>query len=147
MNKKAVDLSFDFIEWLKQFSIRETSIYLGKEKLRVIIAGSRDFNNYELLYNKCENILYNIKSVEIVSGGAKGADSLGEKYAKEKGYKIKQFTADWNSLGKSAGYIRNKEMAEYADALIAFWDGESKGTKHMINLANKNKLKVRVIYV
>jgi len=147
MNKKAVDLSFDFIEWLKQFSIRETSIYLGKEKLRVIVAGSRDFNNYELLYNKCENILYNIKSVEIVSGGAKGADSLGEKYAKEKGYKIKQFNADWNSLGKSAGYIRNKEMAEYADALIAFWDGESKGTKHMINLANKNKLKVRVIYV
>jgi len=147
MNKKAVDLSFDFIEWLKQFSIRETSIYLGKEKLRVIIAGSRDFNNYELLYNKCENILYNIKSVEIVSGGAKGADSLGEKYAKEKGYKIKQFNADWNSLGKSAGYIRNKEMAEYADALIAFWDGESKGTKHMINLANKNKLKIRVIYV
>ena len=81
--------------------------------------------------------------IEIVSGTAKGADQLGEKYAKEKGYPVKQFPADW-SKGKSAGYVRNEEMAKYADALIAFWNGLSKGTGHMIDLAKKYKLKIRI---
>ena len=90
-------------------------------------------------------ILSNKTSIEIVSGAANGADKLGEKYASEKEYSIKQFPADWNKYGKSAGYKRNEEMARYADALIAFWDGESKGTKHMIDLANKYNLKINII--
>ena len=111
--------------------------------MKIIIAGSRDFDDYELLRKYCDYVLQNQVNIEIVSGTARGADQLGERYAKEKGYKITRFPADW-SKGKSAGYIRNEEMAKYADALIAFWNGMSKGTEHMINLANKYNLKIRV---
>lgn len=113
--------------------------------MKIIIAGTRTFNNYELLCQKCDDALRLQDQVEVVSGTASGADKLGEQYAKEKGYNIKQFPADWNKHGKSAGYIRNEEMAVYSDALIAFWDGQSKGTKHMIDLANKHGLKVKVV--
>jgi hypothetical protein len=112
--------------------------------MKVIIAGSRNFNDYNLLKSSCDNLLTQFTNIEIVSGTARGADKLGERYAREKGYSIKEFPANWN-LGKSAGYIRNDEMAQYADMLIAFWDGTSKGTKHMIDLANKRSLKVIVI--
>ena len=114
--------------------------------MKVIIAGSRGFSNYEKLVEVCNYMLSQQTEVEIVSGGAKGADKLGEKYAKEKNYKLKVFPADWNTHGKAAGYIRNEEMAKYADALIAFWDGESKGTKHMIDLATKHNLKIKVVW-
>lgn len=113
--------------------------------MKVIIAGGRWFDDYDLLYRTCEKILVNQTEVEIVSGTARGADTLGERYAKEKDYPIKRFPANWNKYGKSAGYKRNGEMAEYADALIAFWDGESKGTKHMIDLAKSNGLKIKVV--
>jgi hypothetical protein len=111
--------------------------------MKVIIAGSRDFDDYELLRKYCDFYLQNQTEIEIVSGTAKGADQLGERYAKEKGYPVKQFPADW-SKGKSAGYIRNEEMAKYGDALIAFWNGMSKGTEHMINLAKQYNLKIRI---
>jgi len=113
--------------------------------MKVIIAGGRDFNNYETLKTVCDYMLQNQTEIEIVSGGAKGADSLGEQYATEKGYKLSLFPADWDKHGKSAGYIRNKEMADYSDALIAFWDGNSKGTNHMINLSKQKGLKVKVV--
>ena len=112
--------------------------------MKVIIAGSRNFKNYNLLKLKCDKALSNQTDIEIVSGTAHGADKLGEEYAKEKGYALKQFPADWNAKGKSAGYIRNREMAQYADALICFWDSKSKGAKMMIDLANEYKLKVKV---
>jgi len=112
--------------------------------MKIIIAGSRNFNDYNLLKSSCDNLLTKFTNIEIVSGTARGADKLGERYAREKGYDIKEFPANW-SLGKSAGYIRNDEMAQYADMLIAFWDGTSKGTKHMIDLANKRGIKVIVI--
>jgi hypothetical protein len=113
--------------------------------MKVIIAGSRGFSDFPLLYSKCEEILANIKEAEIVSGTARGADKLGEHYASLKGYSVSQFPADWDKHGKSAGYIRNKEMADYADCLIAFWDGESRGTKHMIDLAREKNLSVHII--
>jgi len=112
--------------------------------MKVIIAGSRDFTDYLKLSQACDNLLKNQKTIEIVSGKARGADSLGEKYAKERGYKIIEFPPDW-SKGKGAGYQRNVEMAQYADALIAFWDGKSKGTNHMINIAKNKGLKIRII--
>jgi hypothetical protein len=112
--------------------------------MKVIVAGGRNFDNYELLKLKCDYILSNQSSIEIVSGAANGADNLGERYAKERGYELKRFPADW-SLGKGAGYIRNEQMAKYADGLIAFWDGRSSGTEHMISLARKHGLKVKVI--
>ena len=113
--------------------------------MKVIIAGGRDFSNYDLLCQKADKILSRQNEVEIVSGAAKGADKLGETYALERGYEVKRFPADWGTFGNSAGYRRNTEMAVYADALIAFWNSRSNGTKHMINIAKKQDLLVRVI--
>jgi len=113
--------------------------------MKIIIAGSRNFNDYNLLKTSCDNLLTQFTNIEIVSGTARGADKLGERYAREKGYDIKQFPANWDKFGKSAGYIRNDEMAKYSDMLIAFWDGTSKGTKHMIDLANKRGIKVEIV--
>jgi predicted Rossmann fold nucleotide-binding protein DprA/Smf involved in DNA uptake len=115
------------------------------ETFKVVIAGSRGFNDYNLLKKKLDLILNDISiPIEIVSGGARGADKLGERYAKEKRYLIKRFIPDWN-IGKHAGLIRNEEMAKYADACICFYDGESNGTGHMIKMAKKYNLKLRVI--
>lgn len=116
---------------------------------RVIIAGSRDFSDYDALKSYADVKLSNISrrdSIEVVSGCARGADTLGERYAEERGYGIKKFPADWNRYGKSAGYLRNVEMAEYADALIAFWDGKSKGTEHMIRIAKNRGLRIGIKY-
>jgi hypothetical protein len=113
--------------------------------MKVIIAGGRDFNDYSLLKEKCDFFFQNHIEIEIVSGTANGADKLGEKYANEKGFLLKKFPADWNKYGKSAGFKRNVEMSNYADALIAFWDGKSKGTLHMINEAKIKKLKLRIV--
>ncbi len=111
--------------------------------MKVIIAGGRKFKDYDKLCRFCNYMLQNQQEIIIISGCAMGADKLGERYAKEKGYSIKQFPANWN-IGKSAGYVRNEEMAKYADALIIFWDGKSKGSEHMINLAKKYNLKIRI---
>ena len=114
---------------------------------KVIVAGGRDFNNYKLLSDTLYKLLDNKQpsQVEIVSGTCRGADLLGEKWAKITDTKIKRFPADWDEYGKSAGFVRNKQMANYSDALVAFWDGKSKGTKNMIELAKRNNLSVRVI--
>lgn len=111
--------------------------------MRTIIAGSRTFVDYELMKFHLQNYRFPITS--IISGCAKGADSLGEQYAIEKGIPLEKYPANWNKYGKSAGYRRNEQMADVADALIAFWDGESKGTKHMIDIAVSKKLKVKII--
>ena len=114
--------------------------------MKVIIAGGRDFNDYELLYEKCESILSRVtEPIEIVSGCAEGADTLGERYANAKGYDVVLFPANWKAFGKYAGPIRNGIMADYADSLIAFWDGRSPGTGNMISVAKAAGLKVRVI--
>ena len=120
----------------------------SKPDFRVIIAGGRDFNDYALLKAKCDNILAEKTAthrIVIVSGAARGADSLGERYAREHGYTLDSHPADWNTHGKSAGYVRNAQMANSADALIAFWDGHSRGTKHMIDTSIRNGLSVRTI--
>ena len=119
--------------------------------MRVIVAGSRDFNDYDLVektlltYFKAHH-LHN-KDVEIVSGSARGADKLGEQFAKKCGLKLTKFPADWNKYGKAAGPIRNEEMAKYSDMLFAFWDGYSKGTKNMIELAKQYELLINVSYI
>ena len=84
--------------------------------------------------------------IEIVSGTANGADKLGEKYALETIFNLKKMPANWDLYGKSAGYVRNEEMAKYADACVCFWDGKSKGTKHMIDLARKYNLILKIIF-
>ena len=114
--------------------------------IKVIIAGGRNFDDFDKLRQVCDEFLKDQINIEIVSGAYKGADLLGERYAAERHHPIKQFPANWRRYGKSAGLKRNTEMADYADALIAFWDGESKGTKHMIELATLAGLKVKVLY-
>ena len=111
-----------------------------------IIVGGRDFNNYELLKQTVNQFISDNSEANpyIVCGRARGADTLGEKFAREYSYKIRYYLADWSTYGKSAGFVRNVEMAENADALVAFWDGKSSGTKHMIETARKYGLKVFV---
>ena len=118
------------------------------KSFKVIIAGGRDFTNYQLLKEKVDKILSEKRkthNIIIVSGTARGADSLGEMYAQQNSFFVIPFPPQWDEYGKKAGYIRNVEMAEYADALNAFWDGESKGTKHMIDIATERNLPTRVI--
>lgn len=118
---------------------------------KVIIAGSREFDNYDMLKEKCDKILSRKvndgEEIIIVSGTAKGADMLGEKYAEEKGYKVERYPANWNKYGKRAGYLRNKKMAEVSNACIVFLNSkaENKGSKMMISIAKEENLLVRVI--
>jgi len=108
--------------------------------VKLIIAGSRDFTDYKLLVDTLEAEGFNAKTVtEVVSGCAHGADKFGERWAMVKSIPIKYMRADWDAYGKRAGFVRNGEMAEYADACIVFWNGTSKGTKHMIDVAKRIK--------
>lgn len=118
------------------------------DNFKVIIAGSRGFSNYKLLREQCNKFLREKRktsNIIVVSGHARGADTLGEKYAQDEGFTLEIYPAQWKKFGKRAGYRRNEQMAEVADALIAFWDGSSKGTKHMIDIMNEKNLLVRVV--
>ena len=151
-------------QWLP--SPQEVDEYMeSRDCFKVIVAGGRSMNNYELLCRKLDHILSDKAKqcrIQIVSGTANGADALGERYAKERGFSIAKFPAPWediegkppHSIGtrrdgkkywKAAGHHRNDQMADYADALVAFWDGESSGTKNMIGLAEGKELKVAVV--
>ena len=118
------------------------------EDYKVVIFGSRGFNDYDLLKEKCDAYLQNKKETHhiiIVSGHARGADTLGEQYAKEKGYELETYPADWDKYGKKAGFLRNEYMGDISNAAIGFWDGESHGTKHMIEYCKNKGLDVRVV--
>jgi len=115
--------------------------------MKVIIAGSRNFTDYQKLKKECDQFLLEQNNIEIVSGcHYKGADNLGIQYANEKGFNLIKFPADWNKFGKAAGPKRNKEMAIFSDALIDFWDGKSRGTKNMIQLAKQKGLRIKVVF-
>jgi len=113
--------------------------------MKVIIAGSRQFNDKSLLFAKCDSILANSTNITVVSGHAAGADALGEVYAQAHGYPVEVYPADWNADGKSAGFKRNVRMAMAADAAICFWDGESPGTQHLFQTMRRLKKPVRII--
>lgn len=115
--------------------------------MRIIVAGSRTFNDYQFMEKKLDQFLAGMKDPVIISGGARGADTLAIRYALNNGLKNEVYPADWNTYGKSAGFRRNELMSTKADMVIAFWDGKSKGTEHMINLMTKlNKKSVTVLY-
>lgn len=113
--------------------------------MKIIVAGGRHFNNYQLLKLKLNAIISGVVGVEIVSGGAKGADALGERYAREHNIPLTIIHANWDKYGKAAGPKRNEVMANYADALVVFWDGNSRGTANMIQLAKQYNLPTRII--
>tara|TARA_R110001583_G_scaffold187206_1_gene348295 strand:- start:242 stop:592 length:351 start_codon:yes stop_codon:yes gene_type:complete len=115
--------------------------------MKLIIAGSRTFTDYKKICEVCDQILQNQNNIEIVSGAYyRGADKLGEKYATEKGFQLTIFPADWKRFGRAAGPKRNEQMANYADTLVAFWDGKSAGTKHMIEVAKSRNLKIKIFF-
>lgn len=106
--------------------------------MKVIIAGSRNITDYFQIVTAMTLSGYTFSNLtEIVSGTARDVDQLGELLANRNNIPIKRFPADWDKYGKSAGYRRNAEMAKYADSLVAIWDGQSKGTEHMIKLMSK----------
>ena len=122
--------------------------------MKLIIAGGRDFEDKILALKEFGKFSIEVSDIvgnalpftEIVSGGARGADRVGEYVAQISNLPIKQFIPDWDGLGKRAGFVRNAEMGDYADALLAFWNKESKGTKQMIDYATKKGLIVKVVY-
>lgn len=128
-----------------------------KRLFYVIIAGSRDYNNYSYINQKVtsvfDQLILNNNNTVIISGGARGVDQLAEKFAIENDFMFKEFLAQWEEFGKSAGIRRNLQMAHYASNfgkesdhayLIAFWDQKSRGTKNMIDIAKKMKIKTFV---
>ena len=114
---------------------------------RVVIAGCRDYNNYDEAKEFIDYCLSRIRKeneIIIVSGGARGADALGERYAEENGFKIERYPANWEKYGKSAGPKRNEQMAKVADCVICFWDKKSLGTKSMIGFAKEYNRPIRI---
>lgn len=124
-------------------------------EIRLIIAGTREFNRYDIVESKAASFVQELKeqskgcTITIVFGGAKGADLLGERFAKEYGFKLMRFPADWKVYGKQAGPVRNRQMLNYAKeeqgALLAFWDGKSRGTKNMIDIAKDAGIIIKIV--
>lgn len=124
------------------------------KEIRIIVAGSRDFDDYSLLKLTLKEYINgldiaDLSQVVIISGAARGADTLGEYFAYDYQIAVRRFPAKWDEFGKRAGWVRNAEMAKYAaekhGVLFAFWDGKSRGTKNMIDLANRYGLEVHVV--
>lgn len=103
--------------------------------MKLCIFGSRGVTDLDLALNIIETVLEETKwaVTEVVSGTARGADTLGEEWAEQMEIPVKRFPADWGRYGKRAGYVRNGEMAEYCDCAIGLWDGESRGTSMMVD--------------
>lgn len=114
-----------------------------RKEMKVIVAGSRSFKDYDLLCKRLDFYFANITPI-IVCGEAKGADTLGRKYAEEHGYKVISMPADW-SKGRNAGYVRNAQMGAIADSAVVFWNGTSSGTKHMIEVMKEFNKPVKVV--
>ena len=105
---------------------------------KIVIGGCRNYDNYESFKSRLDDIIKHKKDkIIIISGHCSGVDLMGERYAEENGFEIEIFLPEWKKYGRAAGPVRNKEMVNYADLVIAFWDGKSKGTKSLIKYAEK----------
>ena len=117
-----------------------------------LVVGSRSFDNYDLLESSLDKLLIKKKDIVIVSGGAKGADTLAEEYAANRGYECMVFKANWQQHGRAAGIFRNEEMHRYISQFekrgcVAFWDGQSRGTYSNFELAKKYNNPLRIIRI
>jgi hypothetical protein len=131
----------------RELSVEEIVRMEHEDMFKIIVAGSRDFKDYNLLEKKLDAILKNKcdKIVIIVSGMARGADSFGIKYARKRDYWWAEFPADWD-LGKQGGYVRNAQMADFSDACVVFMEKDgTTGSQHMIDIAEEKGLQLRVI--
>ncbi len=111
--------------------------------IKLSVIGSRSFNDYDLLEKEINSLHFDIDL--IISGGAKGADTLGEQYANKYGIKTMIFKPNWKKYGMSAGFKRNRDIIQKCDAVIAFWDGISKGTKNSLDTAKKLKKYIIIV--
>ena len=117
-------------------------------EFKLIVAGGRDFDNYAQLSEELTHLangIYASHAVSIVSGLARGADSIGRRFALSNDVKCYDFPAEWNKYGNSAGFIRNEQMGNFSDGLLAFWDGKSAGTKNMIHYMRRLGKPVHVV--
>lgn len=118
------------------------------KEFKLIVAGGRDFNDAALMERvliALADVDYADVSISIVTGMAKGADYLGYAFAKANGVTLYRFHAEWDRLGRSAGFIRNKQMGDFSDGLLAFWDGKSRGTDNMIQYMQSLSKPVHII--
>jgi len=114
--------------------------------MKLGVVGSRNFNDYDLMKRYLDKI-HSIEPITcIVSGGAQGADKLGEQWAKENNILTDIYLPDWNKYGKKAGFLRNVDIITNSDKCIAYWNGVSKGTKHTIDICKKEGKKCKIVY-
>ena len=121
---------------------------MNNKEFNLIVAGGRNFDDYSLLSRKIEHLLskkIQTHTVGIVSGGCRGADRMAERWAKKNRVDLYKVDANWCEYGRAAGPLRNEQMAVIGDALLAFWDGKSKGTKNMIETMQKAGKPVRIV--
>ncbi len=118
--------------------------------MKIAVAGSRVYTDYKEVaeyIDMCIREYTDNEQITILSGGCRGADMLGERYAMEHGYRIARFCAQWDKFGKAAGIIRSRKIADTADLVVCFWDGDSRGTKTLIDYARKLGKTVCIKYV
>ena len=114
----------------------------------ILIAGSRNFNDYDTAKDFIDLCIINVEGqLTFISGGCRGADALGERYALEHDIPLMHFPAEWDKYGKAAGPIRNEKMGELCDILICFWDGESRGTAYVIDFCKKKNKKIFIKFI
>jgi len=116
-------------------------------KTRVIVAGSRIFNDVDFIYDSLDELLEGLEDIEIVSGMAPGVDSIAVNYAKDRFLPLAEFPADWTNFKRAAGPIRNEQMAKYATHLVAYSKDNSIGTANMISNGNKYNLIIKIIII
>lgn len=116
-----------------------------QKETNIIVAGTRTFDDYPLLSAWIDSLQVSYGDITIISGAAPGADRLAELYAERNEVPIKVYPADWNRHGRAAGPLRNQQMCEVGDALLAFWDGQSRGTANMIKLAEAKGIPVYLV--
>lgn len=118
--------------------------------VRVLICGGVDFCDFDFLESECDRLIPAGSNIEIVAGGAAGADALAEIYARKKGFRLSVFPAKWSRYGKAAGPIRNRKMVDYISEddermVIAFWNGFSRGTANTIEIAERFGIRTEIL--